>query len=311
MIWLIFIFCFGSAFLLAGIESALLSVSRVRTRHAASEGDRAAEKLAVLLAHRHHLLRAAMATHHSFSIAAFLALAVICHRHFGSWGIVVSVLIALPLFLIVLELLPKSLSRLFPFRMLRRFTGVLSSLMLLAKPWRFFAQRTQAHPQTTSPERLPQDGVAALAENITALKLLPVNVSALLTNYAAFRKLSAIDIAEPLTAVSAMPAGFPLASALQMAMQSGRRHHPVLSEDGAIIGCLDAAVLSSDMPRDRIVSQFAQPLPHGNATDSSLRCLQSLRKSGSPLMLIYDANNQPAGLIWLESLLALLLDGNK
>lgn len=183
--------------------------------------------------------------------------------------------------------------------------------MLLAKPWRILAQKTQAHPQTTAPVLLPQDGVTALAENIAALKLLPTNASALLTNYAAFRKLSAMDIAEPLTAVSAMPAGFPLASASQMAMQSGRRHHPVLSEEGAIIGYLDAAALSSNMPRDRVVSQFAQPLPHGNASDSSLRCLQSLRKSGSPLMLVYDANNQPAGLIWLESLLALLFDGKK
>ena len=311
MIWLGFIFCFSAAFLLAGIESALLSVSRVRARHAASEGDLAAKKLAVLLDHRHHLLRAAMATHHTFSIAAFLALAVIGHRHFGSWGIVVSVLIALPLFLIVLELVPKSLWRLFPFRMLRRCTGVLSTLMLLAKPWRILAQKTQTHSHKASPALLPQDGVAALTENIIALKLLPANASTLLTSYAAFRNLSALDIAEPLTAVSAMPAAFPLASALQIAMQSKRRHHPVLSEDGTILGSLDAANLSPDMPRDRVVSQFAQPLPHGNVTDSALRCLQTLRKSGSPLMLVYDAENQPAGLIWLESLLALLLDGTK
>ncbi|MEI6534582.1 MAG: DUF21 domain-containing protein [Verrucomicrobiaceae bacterium] len=206
MIWLWFVFCFGAAFLLAGIESALLSVSRVRARHAASEGDRAADKLATLLNHRHHLLRVAMAAHHSFSIAAFLALAVICHRHFGSWGMVVAVLIALPLFLIVLELVPKSLWRLYPFRMLRRCTGILSALMLLAKPWRFLAHKTQAHPQTVPTARLSQDGVAALAENITALKLLSANASALMTNYAAFRKLNALDIAEPLTAVSAMPA---------------------------------------------------------------------------------------------------------
>ena len=68
MIWLWFVFCFGAAFLLAGIESALLSVSRVRARHAASEGDRAADKLATLLNHRHHLLRVAMAAHHSLSL---------------------------------------------------------------------------------------------------------------------------------------------------------------------------------------------------------------------------------------------------
>ena len=139
MIWLLFSACFSAAFLLAGIESALLSVSRVRARHAASEGDRAAERLAVMLDHRHHLLRAAMATHHLFSVASFLALVVICQRRFESWGTAIAVLIALPVFLIVLELVPKALWRLFPFRMLRRCTGVLGALMLLAKPWRRIA----------------------------------------------------------------------------------------------------------------------------------------------------------------------------
>jgi CBS domain containing-hemolysin-like protein len=311
MIWLCFFLCFGSAFLLAGIESALLSVSRVRARHAASEGDRAAEKLAVLLDHRHHLLRAAMATHHTFSIAAFLALAIICHRHLGSWGIFISVIIAVPLFLIVLELVPKSLWRLFPFRMLRRCTGVLNILMLLAKPWRWLANKTQSHSQTPASLQPRSNDVTTLAENISALKLLPANASALMTNFAMFRNRNARDIAEPLTAMSALPAAYPLASAMQIAMQSQRRHHPVLGEDGTIIGCLDAANLSPDMPRDRVVSQFAQPLPHGHASDSALRCLQALRKSGSPLMLVHDANNQPAGLIWLDSLAGLLLDGVK
>lgn len=311
MMWLWFIICFSAAFLLAGIESALLSVSRVRARHAASEGDRAAEKLAGQLSHRHHLLRAAMATHHTFSIAAFLTLAIISHRHLGSWGIVISVLIALPLFLIVLELVPKTLWRLFPFRMLRRCTGILDVLMLLAKPWRYLAHKTQAHSQTASSLIHPKNGVQALAENIVALKLLPANTSTLLASYAAFRNLNALDIAEPLTTVSAIPSGLPLAAALQIAMQSQRRHHPVLGEDGTIIGFLDAATLSQNMPHGRVVSQFAQPLPHGNVTDPALRCLQTLRKSGSPMMLINDAKNQTAGLIWLESLLALLLDGKK
>ena len=85
----------------------------------------------------------------------------------------------------------------------------------------------------------------------------------------------------------------------------------MLDENGAIIGCLDAANLSPDMPRDRVVSQLAQPVLRGNASDSALRCLQALRKSGCPLMLVHDNKKQPVGLIWIDSLLSLLLDGTK
>src|ERR1700710_2005558 len=100
MIWFILLVAMGAAFLFGGIESALISVSRVRARHAASEGDRCAARLAVLLERRPELLEAAMAVHHFFSMSSFVVFAVLCRHHWGDWGILIAVVLGIPLFLI-------------------------------------------------------------------------------------------------------------------------------------------------------------------------------------------------------------------
>jgi Mg2+/Co2+ transporter CorB len=71
MIALILAISLPAAFLLSGIGSALLNVSRVRARHAAEEGDRSAARLARLLAHRNELHHAVTLLHHLFALAAF------------------------------------------------------------------------------------------------------------------------------------------------------------------------------------------------------------------------------------------------
>ena len=95
MIWLLFVFCFLGASLLAGVESALLTVSRVRARHAASEGDKKAARLTVLLERRDDLVQAAIAANHLLSLLAFVCLAAKLDVWLGSWGILLSLLLAL------------------------------------------------------------------------------------------------------------------------------------------------------------------------------------------------------------------------
>ena len=58
MIFLLLIVALLFSFLLSGMESAVLSVSRVRVRHAAEEDDAAAARLLPMLADRESLLGA-------------------------------------------------------------------------------------------------------------------------------------------------------------------------------------------------------------------------------------------------------------
>ncbi len=308
MIWLALIFFNLSAALLAGIESALIGVSRVRVRHAADDGDRLAGRLAQLLEQRQELLRAAMTAHHFCSVTAFALVALVCHSAFGPWGILVAAVVAVPVFIIGLELAPKSLFRLFPFRTLRRLTPILAVLRATTLPWRIFARKPAA-PAGVAPDDGGHDGVRLLADNIISLKLLPENAATLLANYREVDRARRRGTSRcRLDAVSAMPAGMPLAAVLQITTQNLVRHHPVLDDNGSVIGFLDAAGLPPDPPRDRLVRQFTQSAPHVEPADPALRCLQTLRKSAAPLATVTDDGRQVSSLVVLETLLARLMN---
>lgn len=307
MIWVALIFFLAAAALLAGIESALIGVSRVRVRHAADDGDKLAARLAQLLEQRRELLRAAMTAHHFCSITAFAIITLLCQSSIGTWGFLVAAVFAVPVFLIGLELAPKALFRLFPFRTLRRLTFVLTLLRATTLPWRILARKPIA-VSTGALNAGSRAGVRLLSDNIISLKLLPENAAALLENYAKFSALDAKDVALPLDAVSAMPAEMPLSAILQISAQSTVRHHPVLDENGEVIGFLDAAGLPPDPPRDRFVRQFTQPAPHVSPTDPALRCLQVLRKSAAPLATIANGSPHVSSLVVLDSLLIRLMN---
>lgn len=307
MIWLALVFFHMSAALLAGIESALIGVSRVRVRHAADDGDERAARLARLLERRRELLRAAMTAHHFCSVTAFAIVALLCRAAIGPKGILVATVIAVPVYLIGLELVPKALFRLFPFRTLKRLTFVLGILRAATLPWRIFSRKPAA-PSTGVPKVSSGAGARLLSENIIALKLLPENAATLLANYAKFAALDATGVALPLDAVSAMPATMPLVAVLQITAQNFVRHHPVLDENGDVIGFLDAAGIPPDPPRDRVVRQFTQPAPHVAPSETALRCLQTLRRSAAPLATVLDGSRRVSSLVLLEPLLARLMN---
>src|SRR5215212_5750002 len=100
MISLILAISLPAAFLLSGIGSALLNVSRVRARHAAEEGDRAAARLAKLLEHRNELHHAVTVLHHLFALAAFACCVMMLVARLGNLGWLGAIVVVLPLFVV-------------------------------------------------------------------------------------------------------------------------------------------------------------------------------------------------------------------
>lgn len=308
MIWAMLALALVLAFLFGGIESALISVSRVRARHAASEGDRAAARLAAQLEKRLELLEAAMAVHHFFSMTAFVLLAILCRHQWGNWGILVAVVVGIPLFLIGLEMAPKSIFRLYPFRLLRRLTPILSALQTTAFLWRVPARVLEAAMHSSASSAADIGGLETLVQNIVSLRLLPATSTTLLERYAKVSPLTAAALARPWSAISAIPADMPLSSVLPLARQTNQRYHPVMGAAGEVMGYLDAASLPSGLPPDRFVRQFTQPLQQLPGDISVLRTLQMLRKSGAPMALVADGGAKATGILTLEALFARMFD---
>ena len=304
MIWALLIACLLVASLLAGVESALLTVSRVRARHAASEGDAKALRLTALLEQRNDLVQAAIAVNHLLSLIAFLILAANLQRWLGPWGIALAVVVALPVFLIGLELVPKSLFRRYPYRLLKRLLPLLSVLEVIALPWRFFGGRFRRKAVEKEAAAAPGFGLAGLSQSIGHLGLLPPAAASLMQRFATFNSGTAESLMQPLQLVSALPSDLPLTSAAQLVRETRRRYHAVMDADGTFLGCFDAASLPAKLAKDRMVRLFTHPLMRLRAKDKAMHCLQAMRKSGAALALVTDANGQAVGLLTLESLLA-------
>lgn len=305
MIWLLLIFCIPLCFVLAGTESALLVVSRVRVRHAAEEGDKTAVKLSKLLQRRDELLHVVAATNHIFGLLAFGAAALVTVRAVGPWGWAVHLLVTLPLFLILLEQFPKHLFTQQPFRSLHACTGLLSLLQHLARPWLALSARIKPRALNLLPnESSNNTGLADLTHSIKTHQLLPPTCLQLIDQYAHLQKSPATHFMLPLRQLTAIPPELPLSQLVDANKQQLQPWHIVLAENGSLLGWLDSTALPPHPQPDRLVRQYVRPLSHVRSTDTALHCLQYLRKRGEPLTAVQDEKQQVLGVITQQALLA-------
>src|SRR5476649_1864960 len=126
--------CWTVSFLFAGIEAGLLSVDPVRLRSHAKRNERSALRLERLLKRPERLLVTVLLVTNMADILGLLLLTRLLVGSFGYPGFFGAIVIALPIYLFVLGVLPKSLFRRFPFRALAGFAGILEIITILLWP---------------------------------------------------------------------------------------------------------------------------------------------------------------------------------
>ncbi|MDZ4289630.1 MAG: CNNM domain-containing protein, partial [Prosthecobacter sp.] len=269
------------SFALSGLESAVIAVSRVRVRHAASEGDRRAARLLPLIEDRDALLGAITVANHVTNLIAFFIIAWKCVRVSGPWGYLTAFVVALPVFLIVLEVLPKKLFRRYPFRSLRALT----LLVVLVGSTRslFRALRKKPTLEETAPVPEQSSGRDDLRQQAASLQRqgqLSLGAFRLIQRLLDYRKLHTAEVMKPLKHSVAISADLPLRAAMIMGREHGATTLPVLGDSGQFVGVLDLAALPGDLPQDRLVRHHMRTLDAFHAGDSALQTLQRMRKRG-------------------------------
>ncbi len=134
MIGFIIFCCWIVSFFFNGIESGLLSIDPVRLRQNVKRRVPAAVRLNRLLKHPERLLVTVLLVTNAADILGLLLLTRQLVHSFGYAGYFIALIIAVPLYLLLLSVLPKSLFRRFPFRALARLAGVLESVSILLLP---------------------------------------------------------------------------------------------------------------------------------------------------------------------------------
>src|SRR5438270_2893610 len=126
--------CWTVSFFFNGIESGLLSIDPVRLRQNVKRRMPAAVRLDRLLIHPGRLLVTVLIFTNAADILGLLLLTRQLVRSFRLAGFFIALLVALPIYLFALAVLPKSLFRRFPFRALARLAGILELVSILLSP---------------------------------------------------------------------------------------------------------------------------------------------------------------------------------
>jgi Mg2+/Co2+ transporter CorB len=123
MTWVVIALCLLVSFVFSGIEAGILSVNRVRLKHRVKLRDRAALILELLLERPERILVTVLVVTNLMNIFAITLAASELIARFGTRGYWITLIAFLPVYLLGVELLPKSLFRKFPYRALAMLAG--------------------------------------------------------------------------------------------------------------------------------------------------------------------------------------------
>src|SRR5438105_7677057 len=122
------------SFFFAGIEAGLLSINPVRLRHHVKQLQPSALRLDRLTKRPERLLITVLLITNLADILGLLLLTKLLVASFGLAGFLWAIVIALPIYLFLLAVFPKSLFRRFPFRALAALAGLLELVTIILWP---------------------------------------------------------------------------------------------------------------------------------------------------------------------------------
>ena len=313
MIILAFLLSLLLSFLLSGLETAIWSVSRVRVRHAADDGNEKAQALLKLLDDRDGVLGILTVANHIANVTAFGYISWLLVHLLGDWGYVAAFLLALPVFIVGLEIIPKNLFRRYPFRLLLRFLPLVQVIAKFSGIFRHIRQLHQDTPEEQDAAQAARGDISRLMEQMTANGELRASATEIISRVLSSRPLKAADVMMPLGQALVLPANSTAEVARDAA--AGRGVSSLLVSDHShplgFVGTVEVAGLPAVLPPDRLVIQHARPVDHVDAGVPALLVLQRMRRRGSTLILItLGGNLHPIGVVTEDAIInRLLQDG--
>ena len=238
------VFCWIVSFFFNGIESGLLSIDPVRLRQNVKRGMPAALQLNRLLRQPQRLLATVLLVTNAADIIALLLLTSQLVRWYHNTGFFLALVIALPVYLFVLSMLPKSLFRRFPFRALTRLAGVLEFTLILFSPLLELAARfgKMLLPSGAGKRRrlfAARDELKQITSQSEHEGTLTATERAMIHSVVDFRSAKVREVMVPWAKVVALQPGTSTQQALELGASTGFDRLPVISTDGQPAGLVN------------------------------------------------------------------------
>lgn len=309
---LIIFCCWIVSFFFNGIESGVLSIDPVRLRQNVKRRVPAALQLNRLLKHPGRLLATVLLVTNAADIIALLLLTSELVRSYGYAGFFFALVIALPVYLFFLSVLPKALFRRFPFRALARLAGVLEFTSILfspllevgarlgklllpgqaAKRGRLFAAREELKQITTQSER---EGALTATER------------AMIHSVVDFRGVKVRDVMLPSAKVVALRSGASTEQALELSASTGLDRLPVVTPDGQPAGLVNVVDILLDRNGNKPLGNYVRRIVITTDDEPAYRIMQQLRPARLGLAAVVDRKQKFRGIVAIEDLVRRLV----
>jgi len=305
MIWILAIILLWTiSFFFAGIEAGLLSVDPVRLRHQVKQGRPAALRLDRLTKQPERLLVTVLLVTNFANILGLLILTKLLVTRYGNLGFVLALVIALPIYLFVLSVLPKSLFRRFPFRAVAKLGGVLEGASILLWPvleigeWArnlLLPRRAEARRIFIAREELKQIAVQSEREGS-----LTSTERAMIHNVVDFRNVRAADVMVPLEKAVTVTPETAIDEVLRLSAAHSVDRLPVISPEGEAIGLVNALDILFDETRRESLSRYMRRIVIARDAEPAYRIIQRLRAARLGLAAVIDAQRKLIGIVTVE-----------
>ncbi len=312
MIWLAVGLCLAIAFIFSGIEAGLLSMSRVRLRHRVKLRDRAAMKLNRMLARPERLLATVLLVTNFMNIAAIALTTSELVRLLGARGYLVTLVLALPIYLLGLEVLPKTLFRRFPYRALAALAEPLRVADTLLAPFHFVGQGVARmffgqRPPNQQKLFTAREDFKYLTFESERTGALTGEERQLIHTVIDFRNLLARDVMVPMKDVRTIAADATIEYLLAHSADAKFDRWPVVTKDIGITGLVNVFDIAIEGRKHGRVELFQRRLVKVNANEPAFSALRKLRAARATMALVIDSPGEPLGIVTWEDLIARLV----
>ena len=313
MIYGLLILCLWTvSFFFAGIEAGLLSIDPVRLRHHVKQRKPSALRLGRLMQRPERLLITVLLVTNMADILGLLLLTKLLVTSLGYAGFFVSILIALPIYLFVLAVLPKSLFRRFPFRALAALAGVLDFVSIILWPVLEIGERlgrlliprrsSEGARLFVAREELKQIAVQSEREGS-----LTSTERAMIHNVVDFRNLTASHVMVPLEKARSIRPDTPVDEVLRLSAEAGVDRLPVISPEGQAVGIVNVLDILLDQTRRESLASYTRRIVTANDNEPAYRIIQRLRAARLGLAAVIDSRKRLIGIVTGEDIIKRLV----
>ncbi len=312
MIWLAVLGCFLVSFIFSGIEAGILSMNRVRLKHRLKHRDRAAIVVNCLLEQPERLLITVLIVTNLMNIFAMTLATQEFAMRLGNWGYLVAFVVFLPVYLVGLELLPKSLFRRFPYRAVAALSGPLRLADLLLAPLHyvgFFVSRLIIGQRPDERQKLfvAREDFKYLTIESERQGTLGKDERQMIHNVVDFRAVKATDVMLPMANVQTMPASASVEDLIARSRAGNIDRWPVTNETGEVVGLVNVLDVAMDGRRRGVVESFQRRIVKVNANEPAHSIVRKLRAARVRVAVVLDAAGKQTGIVTWEDLIRRLV----